>query len=268
MAPPPDLASLNSSGKDASIVARAALHGGACPCCAKKFKAPPPHGLEPGSPPEPAEGRREPACARRPSALHPRGSRRRDPFRIAMASRSNGWRRFCPIFSGSTSAWLDRLTMRGAPVGMLDASREAFAAQAKAIRRRLLSGTALQPDETGRRVGMRSWPKVPASKACRNGQRRASATRTAPASIAIRDGSRRRDPMADPSRGKTVVATFLAEFRADFRVSDRSAGQLGWAAKENQICLASAGVSIRLRRTEPLQRFPAKRIPRRVAKSR
>jgi len=31
-------------------VTRVTLYGGVCPCCAKKFKAPPPIGLEPGSP--------------------------------------------------------------------------------------------------------------------------------------------------------------------------------------------------------------------------
>jgi len=31
-------------------VTRVWLHGGVCPCCAKRFKAEPPEGLEPGSP--------------------------------------------------------------------------------------------------------------------------------------------------------------------------------------------------------------------------
>jgi len=31
-------------------VTRVSLHGGVCPCCAKRFKAEPPEGLEPGSP--------------------------------------------------------------------------------------------------------------------------------------------------------------------------------------------------------------------------
>jgi transposase len=31
-------------------VTRVTLHGGVCPCCAQRFKAPPPAGLEPGSP--------------------------------------------------------------------------------------------------------------------------------------------------------------------------------------------------------------------------
>jgi hypothetical protein len=31
-------------------ITRVTLFGGTCPCCAKRFKAPPPQGLEPGSP--------------------------------------------------------------------------------------------------------------------------------------------------------------------------------------------------------------------------
>jgi len=45
----------------------------------------------------------------------------------------------------------------GALINMLDASREAFAAQTNAIRQQLLSGTALQSDETGLRVGKKNW---------------------------------------------------------------------------------------------------------------
>jgi transposase len=32
-------------------ITRVSLHGGVCPCCAKRFKAEAPAGLEPGSPP-------------------------------------------------------------------------------------------------------------------------------------------------------------------------------------------------------------------------
>ena len=37
-------------------VTRVTLYGGICPCCTRPFKAPPPAGLEPGSPPELVEG--------------------------------------------------------------------------------------------------------------------------------------------------------------------------------------------------------------------
>ena len=41
-----------------------------------------------------------------------------------------------------------------------------------------------------------------------------------------------------PSRGKDVVEAFLGEQRPDFWVSDRLAAQMGWAQKDNQVCLA------------------------------
>jgi transposase len=53
-------------------ITRVTLFGGTCPCRAKRFKASPPQGLEPGSPPELVEGRAEPARIRRLSALHAR----------------------------------------------------------------------------------------------------------------------------------------------------------------------------------------------------
>ena len=45
----------------------------------------------------------------------------------------------------------------GALVNMLDAARDAFARQMSYIRARLMSGTILQSDETGLRVGKRNW---------------------------------------------------------------------------------------------------------------
>jgi transposase len=42
-------------------------------------------------------------------------------------------------------------------VNMFEAARDCFAAQMKAIRARLLSGTALQSDETGLRVDKKNW---------------------------------------------------------------------------------------------------------------
>src|SRR5208283_2145332 len=44
--------------------------------------------------------------------------------------------------------------------------------------------------------------------------------------------------VAEPSRAKKVVEDFLGDFRPDYWVSDRYGGQLGWANKENQVCLA------------------------------
>jgi len=75
------------------------------------------------------------------------------PRHLSAASRrgspSSDWRRCCPIFSGLRSA---RRARQHA-----GRSRDAFAAQQSAIRQRLLSGTALQSDETGLRVGKSNW---------------------------------------------------------------------------------------------------------------
>ena len=102
----------------------------------------------------------------------------------------------------------------GALVNMLDAARDAFARQTSAIRARLMSGTILQSDETGLRVGKRNWWLW----------------------VFHHDDSA--VFVAEPSRGKKVVADFLGDFRPDFWVSDRYGGQMGWAATENQVCLA------------------------------
>jgi transposase len=102
----------------------------------------------------------------------------------------------------------------GALVNMLDASREAFAAQTNLIRARLLSGTALESDETGLRVGKKNWW------------------------LWVFHHENSAVFVAKPSRAKTVVADFLGGFRPDFWVSDRYGGQMGWAKKANQVCLA------------------------------
>ena len=44
--------------------------------------------------------------------------------------------------------------------------------------------------------------------------------------------------VAKPTRAQTVIADFLGDFTPQYWVSDRYAGQLGWAEKENQVCLA------------------------------
>jgi transposase len=77
----------------------------------------------------------------------------------------------------------------GALAGMLADSAPAFALQAGDIRRRLLSGTVLQSDETSVRVGNRTfwaWVFHHGDSAC----------------FAIR-----------PSRGKAAVAAFLGDVR-------------------------------------------------------
>jgi transposase len=102
----------------------------------------------------------------------------------------------------------------GALVNILAQSRSTFAHQASLIRARLLAGTILQSDETSVRVGKRTWWTWVfhhADNCC----------------FVIR-----------PSRGKDVVAEFLGDVRPSFWVSDRLAAQMGWAAKDTQVCLA------------------------------
>ena len=98
--------------------------------------------------------------------------------------------------------------------GALDASLDAFATQTNAIRARLLSGTALEPDETGLRVARKNWW------------------------LWVFHHEDSAVFVARPTRAKTVVADFLGAVRPDFWVSDRYRGQMGWAIKANQVCLA------------------------------
>jgi transposase len=170
-------------------VTRVTLHGGTCPCCAKTFKAEPPPSLEPGSPFGPNL---------RAFALYLRFSHAISFERLARLM----------------SDLLGLAISEGALVNMLEDARSAFAAQAEAIRQRLLAGTALQSDETGMRVGKRNWW----------------------AWVFHHDDSAYF--MIEPSRGKKVVHAFLGEHRPEFWVSDRLAAQMGWATKEHQVCLA------------------------------
>ena len=170
-------------------VTRVTLHGGTCPCCHGRFKAAPPAGLEPGSPFGPNL---------RALVLYLRFGQAIPFARLA--------RLLADLFGLSVS--------EGALAAMLADSAPAFALQAGAIRRRLLSGTVLQSDETSVRVGNRTfwaWVFHHGDSAC----------------FAIR-----------PSRGKAVVAAFLGDVRPAFWVSDRLAAQMGWATGEHQVCLA------------------------------
>jgi len=113
-------------------VTRVTLYGGACPCCAKRFKAAPPTGLEPGSPFGPNL---------RAFAIYLR-------FTQAIS-----FERLSRLFSDLLGLEISE----GALVNMLDDSKQAFARQASLIRARLLAGTILQSDETSVRVGKRTW---------------------------------------------------------------------------------------------------------------
>lgn len=170
-------------------VTRVRLYGGRCPCCAKRFKAAPPQGLEPGSPFGPNL---------RAFAIYLR------------ASHAVSFERLSRLMSDLVGLEISE----GALVAMLAGAKESFARQQGLIRERLLAGDVLQSDETGCRVGKKSWWTwvFHHEKDCCF--------------------------VASPSRGKEVVEAFLGGHRPDYWVSDRLAAQMGWAEKEHQICLA------------------------------
>jgi transposase len=170
-------------------VTRVTLHGGVCPCCARKFKAAPPEGMKPGSPFGPN------LCA---LVIYLR------------FTHGIGFERMARLMSDLLGLDISE----GALVNMLDKARDPFAAQTHLIRARLLSGTALCSDETGLRVGKRNWWLW----------------------VFQHDDSAAF--VAAASRAKSVVAEFLQDHRPDFWVSDRYGGQLGWAQKDHQVCLA------------------------------
>jgi transposase len=170
-------------------VTQLTLYGGICPCCARKFIAPAPAGLEPGSPFGPEL---------RAFVFYLRFTQN-----IALKRLTKLLRDLCGI-----------TISEGALVNMLKKSQEAFARQMQVIRTRLLSGTALESDETSMRVGKKNnwlWTFHHNEDACF---------------------------VIAPSRAKTVVEEFLDGHRPDFWVSDRYGAQMGWATKDHQVCLA------------------------------
>lgn len=170
-------------------VTRVTLYGGRCPCCSKRFKAAPPQGLEPGSPFGPNL---------KALAIYLR------------ASHAVSFERLSRLMSDLVGLEISE----GALVNILAGAQETFARQQGLIRDRLLAGNVLQSDETGCRVGKKSWWTwvFHHGKDCCF--------------------------VASPSRGKDVVEAFLGGHRPDYWVSDRLAAQMGWAKKEHQICLA------------------------------
>ena len=113
-------------------VTRVTLYGGTCSCCARRFKATPPAGLEPGSPFGPNL---------RAFALYLRFTQAVSFERLSHL--------FCDLLGLDIS--------EGALVNMLHDSRQAFAQQASLIRARLLASTILASDETSMRVGKQNW---------------------------------------------------------------------------------------------------------------
>ena len=171
------------------VVTRVALHGGKCPCCGRAFKADAPMDMPRGSPFGPNL---------RAFALHLRYTQAISFDRLAKL----------------LSEMLGVTISEGALVNIVMAACAVFAAQASAIRARLLAGTALQSDETGLRVGKRNWWLW-----------------------VFHDGDSAAF-VADASRAKRVVEAFLDGFRPEYWVSDRYGGQLGWAGTAHQFCLA------------------------------
>ncbi len=170
-------------------VTRVTLMGGVCPCCAGRFKATAPEGLEPGSPFGP------------------------------------NLRAFVIYLRSIQGIPLKRLTdvlrdllgleiSEGALVNILRASRPAFREQVSRIKAALFAGTAIASDETGLRVGKTNW--------------RLWVFHHATSAVFV----------ADPHRSRAVVEGFLGDWRPDDWISDRYAGQMDWAAKAHQVCLA------------------------------
>ncbi len=170
-------------------VTRVTLHGGVCSCCGKRFKAQAPDDMAPGS---------------------PFGANLRALVIYLRFTQGISFERLARLLSDL----LGLEVSEGALVNMLDAARDAFAAQTSTIRARLLCGTALQSDETGLRVGKKNWWFW--------------VFHHADSAVFV----------AAPTRAKSVVEMFLGEFRPDFWVSDRYGGQMGFAQKAHQVCLA------------------------------
>jgi transposase len=170
-------------------VTRVVLHGGVCPCCAGRFKAAAPTGLEPGSPFGPNL---------RAFVLYLRFGQAIPFERLARLMRD--------LFGLEIS--------EGALANLLQDSAPAFAAQTSLIKQCLLSSTVLASDETSVRVGKKTfwtWVFHHADSAC----------------FVIR-----------PSRGKVVVGEFLGDVRPAVWISDRLGAQMGWATRDQQVCLA------------------------------
>jgi transposase len=113
-------------------VTRVTLYGGTCPCCARRFKAVAPVGLEPGS---------------------PFGANLRAFVLYLRFAQAIPFERLARLMSDLLGVEISE----GAIANMLAASSAGFSRQASLIRDRLLSGSILQSDETSARVGKKNW---------------------------------------------------------------------------------------------------------------
>lgn len=125
-------------------VTRVTLHGGVCPCCRARFKAPPPAGLAPGSPFGPNL---------RAFVLY---------LRFGQAIPFERLERLMSDLFGLEIS-------EGALANLMEDSAPAFAVQTDRIKERLLAGTAIASDETSVRVGKKTfwtWVFHHADSAC------------------------------------------------------------------------------------------------------
>lgn len=113
-------------------VTRVVLFGGICPCCARRFKAQAPAGLEPGS---------------------PFGPNLRAFLIYQRTVHAVSFERLARLASDLLGLEISE----GALVNILSGSAQAFARAGNAIRERLLSQSCLQSDETSMRVGKKTW---------------------------------------------------------------------------------------------------------------
>jgi transposase len=170
-------------------VTRVSLFGGICPCCAGRFKAEPPKGLEPGSPFGPNL---------RAFVIYLRSVQGIPLARLRDA--------MSDLFGLDLS--------EGALVNILAAGIEPFAVAVATIKDRLLGGNAIASDETGLRVGNTNWW------------------------LWVFHHGDSAVFVADRHRSKAVVEGFLGDVRPDYWTSDRYGGQMGWAKRGHQVCLA------------------------------
>ena len=114
------------------VVTQVRRHGGVCPCCRKKFLAPVPKGLEPGS-----------------------------PFGASVASLAVAFHHNQAISFERLAALFGEVfgleISEGALGNLFQRSRPAFATQVAGIKARLLGGTIIGSDETTVRVNKRNW---------------------------------------------------------------------------------------------------------------
>lgn len=159
-----------------------------------------------------------PCCAKRFKAAPPEGLSPGSPFGPNLRALAIYLRAVQGIPLARLSQVLRDLfgldISEGALVNILNASRAPFAAQTNLIKARLMAGTALASDETGMRVGKANWWLW--------------VFHHADSAIFI----------AAKHRSKAVVQAFLGDWRPDYWISDRYGGQMGWARREQQVCLA------------------------------